>query len=289
MSEIMRCVFEKHEPVGSVMALALMQHVCEKYPRSRVVAADVFMDKPSMGDDGILWSVEERGDEVVFTLAHCGGFTPEGVRRFVCGAAYAFVRRNMDAQMVEAMLGECVRTTFAKDMRVSGRDWDLDRFYGRLLLRPAHGGKRVRLHPVAKKLFDCGAWADAVCSFLAYDGKKETFAELCAFDLLGVYVGAVLSGVDMDDGTVGVTCWLTLPEGGLPYLLDSVLTSECLRVLRVVNRANTLSRRYGWRTRWFPLPGVEPLPYPEWRAFFADPAKPDFAFESMRARDVQGG
>lgn len=55
---------------------------------------------------------------------------------------------------------------------------------------------------------------------------------------------------------------------------------------RVVNRANTLSRRYGWRTRWLPLPSVAPLPYPEWRAYFADPTKPDFAFEHMQAHNV---
>lgn len=58
------------------------------------------------------------------------------------------------------------------------------------------------------------------------------------------------------------------------------------RVLRIVNRANTLSRRYGWRTRWLPLPSVEPLPYPEWRAYFVDPTKPDFAFEHMQAHNV---
>ena len=49
---------------------------------------------------------------------------------------------------------------------------------------------------------------------------------------------------------------------------------------------NTLSRRYGWRTRWLPLPSVEPLPYPEWRAYFVDPTKPDFAFEHMQAHNV---
>lgn len=63
MSEIMRCVFEKREPVRNVTALALMQYACEEFPRSRVdvvVGMDDFMDKPSMGDDDILWSVEER-------------------------------------------------------------------------------------------------------------------------------------------------------------------------------------------------------------------------------------
>ena len=78
---------------------------------------------------------------------------------------------------------------------------------------------------------------------------------------------------------------LTLPDE-MPYLLEDMLVSECLRVLRIVNRANTLSRRYGWRTRWLPLPSVEPLPYPEWRAYFADPTKPDFAFEHMQAHNV---
>lgn len=36
MSEIMRCVFEKREPVRNVTALALMQYACEEFPRSRV-------------------------------------------------------------------------------------------------------------------------------------------------------------------------------------------------------------------------------------------------------------
>lgn len=65
MSEIMRCVFEKREPVRNVTALALMQYACEEFPRSRVdvVGMDNFMDKPSMGDDDILWSVEEREDD----------------------------------------------------------------------------------------------------------------------------------------------------------------------------------------------------------------------------------
>lgn len=132
MSEIMRCVFEKREPVRNVTALALMQYACEEFPRSRVdvVGMDNFMDKPSMGDDDILWSVEEREDDVVFTLVDRGSLTPDGVR------------------------------------------------------------------------------------------------------------------------------------------------------------ANTLSRRYGWRTRWLPLPSVEPLPYPEWRAYFVDPTKPDFAFEHMQAHNV---
>lgn len=132
MSEIMRCVFERREPVRNVTALALMQYVCEEFPRSRVdvVGMDNFMDKPSMGDDDILWSVEEREDDVVFTLVDRGSLTPDGVR------------------------------------------------------------------------------------------------------------------------------------------------------------ANTLSRRYGWRTRWLPLPSVAPLPYPEWRAYFADPTKPDFAFEHMQAHNV---
>lgn len=182
MSEIMRCVFEKREPVRNVTALALMQYACEEFPRSRVdvVGMDNFMDKPSMGDDDILWSVEEREDDVVFTLVDRGSLTPDGVRAFVYKASSGFVRRNMDYQMVEAMLSACVRGTFAKDM----------------------------------------------------------------------------------------------------------LVSECLRVLRIVNRANTLSRRYGWRTRWLPLPSVEPLPYPEWRAYFADPTKPDFAFEHIQAHNV---
>lgn len=35
MSEIMRCVFERREPVRNVTALALMQYVCEEFPRSR--------------------------------------------------------------------------------------------------------------------------------------------------------------------------------------------------------------------------------------------------------------
>lgn len=33
MSEIMRCVFEKREPVRNVTALALMQYACEEFPR----------------------------------------------------------------------------------------------------------------------------------------------------------------------------------------------------------------------------------------------------------------
>lgn len=51
MSEIMRCVFEKREPVRNVTALALMQYACEEFPRPRVDVAgmDNFMDKPSMG------------------------------------------------------------------------------------------------------------------------------------------------------------------------------------------------------------------------------------------------
>ena len=68
--------------------------------------------------------------------------------------------------------------------------------------------------------------------------------------------------------------------------VDVVGGVEWFRVLRIVNRANTLSRRYGWRTRWLPLPSVEPLPYPEWRAYFVDPTKPDFAFEHMQAHNV---
>lgn len=149
MSEIMQCVFERREPVRNVTALALMQYVCEEFPRSRVdvVGMDNFMDKPSMGDDDILWSVEEREDDVVFTLVDRGSLTPDGVRAFVYKASSGFV-------------------------------------------------------------------------------------------------------------------------------------------LRIVNRANTLSRRYGWRTRWLPLPSVEPLPYPEWRAYFVDPTKPDFAFEHMQAHNV---
>lgn len=35
MSEIMQCVFERREPVRNVTALALMQYVCEEFPRSR--------------------------------------------------------------------------------------------------------------------------------------------------------------------------------------------------------------------------------------------------------------
>lgn len=35
MSEIMRCIFDRHEPVRNVTALALMQYVCEEFPRSR--------------------------------------------------------------------------------------------------------------------------------------------------------------------------------------------------------------------------------------------------------------
>lgn len=122
MSEIMQCVFEKREPVRNVTALALMQYACEEFPRSRVdvVGMDDFMDKPSMGDDDILWSVEEREDDVVFTLVDRGSLTPDGVRAFVYKASSGFVRRNMDYQMVEAMLSACVRGTFAKDMRESG-------------------------------------------------------------------------------------------------------------------------------------------------------------------------
>lgn len=208
MSEIMRCVFEKREPVRNVTALALMQYACEEFPRSRVdvVGMDNFMDKPSMGDDDILWSVEEREDDVVFTLVDRGSLTPDGVRAFVYKASSGFVRRNMDYQMVEAMLSACVR---------------------------------------------------------------GTFAECCGLDLLGTYVGAVMNGIDPDD-SIAVSCYLTLPDE-MPYLLKNMLVSECLRVLRIVNRANTLSRRYGWRTRWLPLPSVEPLPYPEWRAYFVDP------------------
>lgn len=220
MSEIMRCVFEKREPVRNVTALALMQYACEEFPRSRVdvvVGMDDFMDKPSMGDDDILWSVEEREDDVVFTLVDRGSLTPDGVRAFVYKASSGFVRRNMDYQMVEAMLSAYVR---------------------------------------------------------------GTFAECCSLDLLGTYVGAVMNGIDPDD-SIAVSCYLTFP-----YLLEDMLVSECLRVLRIVNRANTLSRRYGWRTRWLPLPSVEPLPYPEWRAYFVDPTKPDFAFEHMQAHNV---
>lgn len=288
MSEIMRCVFDRREPVRNVTALALMQYVCEEFPRSRVdvVGMDNFMDKPSMGDDDILWSVEEREDDVVFTLVDRGSLTPDGVRAFVYKASSGFVRRNMDHQMVEAMFSECVRGTFAKDMRESGRDWDFDRFCERLLLRPTHGGKRVRLHPEAEQLlFSCDIWADNICTFFAYDGTAETFAECCSLDLLGTYVGAVMNGIDLDDDSIAVSCYLTLPDE-MPYLLEDMLVSESLRVLRVVNRANTLSRRYGWRTRWLPLPSVAPLPYPEWRAYFADPTKPDFAFEHIQAHGV---
>lgn len=113
---------------------------------------------------------------------------------------------------------------------------------------------------------------------------RGTFAECCGLDLLGTYVGAVMNGIDPDD-SIAVSCYLTLPDE-MPYLLEDMLVSECLRVLRIVNRANTLSRRYGWRTRWLPLPSVEPLPYPEWRAYFVDPTKPDFAFEHMQAHNV---
>lgn len=224
MSEIMRCVFEKREPVRNVTALALMQYAYEEFPRSRVdvVGMDNFMDKPSMGDDDILWSVEEREDDVVFTLVDRGSLTPDGVRAFVYKASSGFVRRNMDYQMVEAMFNECV---------------------------------------------------------------QRTFAECCSLDLLGTYVGAVMNGIDLDDDFIAVSCYLTLPDE-MPYLLEDMLVSESLRVLRVVNRANTLSRRYGWRTRWLPLPSVEPLPYPEWRAYFVDPTKPDFAFEHMQAHNV---
>lgn len=96
MSEIMRCVFERREPVRNVTALALMQYACEEFPRSRVdvVGMDNFMDKPSMGDDDILWSVEEREDDVVFTLVDRGSLTPDGVRAFVYKASSGFVRRE---------------------------------------------------------------------------------------------------------------------------------------------------------------------------------------------------
>lgn len=289
MAEIMRCIFDRHGPVRNVTALALMQYVCGEFPRSRVdvVGMDNFMGKPGMGDDGILWSVEEREGGVVFTLADRGGLTPDGVRAFVYKASSGFVRRNMDHQMVEAMFGECVRGAFAKDMRESGRDWDFDRFCGRLLLRPTHGGKRVRLHPEAELLFSCGIWADNICTFFAYDGTAGTFAECCSLDLLGTYVGAVMDGIGLDDDSIAVSCYLTLPDE-MPYLLEDMLVSESLRVLRVVNRANTLSRRYGWRTRWLPLPSAAPLPYPEWRAYFADPTEPDFALEHIQAHSVQG-
>jgi len=104
-------------------------------------------------------------------------------------------------------------------------------------------------------------------------------------DVVGTYVGAVMNGIDLDDDSIAVSCYLTLPDE-MPYLLEYMLASECLRVLRIVNRANTLSRRYGWRTRWLPLASVEPLPYLEWRAYFVDPTKPDFAFEHMQAHNV---
>ena len=91
-------------------------------------------------------------------------------------------------------------------------------------------------------------------------------------------------GID-PDGSIAVPCYLTLPDE-MPYLLEDMLVSECLRVLRIVDRADTLSRRYGWRTRWLPLPSVEPLPYPEWRAYFVGPTKPDSAFEHMQAHNV---
>lgn len=38
--------------------------------------------------------------------------------------------------------------------------------------------------------------------------------------------------------------------------------------------------------RWLPLPLLEPLPYPEWRAWCADPTKPDAGYESMKARGL---
>lgn len=82
---------------------------------------------------------------------------------------------------------------------------------------------------------------------------QRTFAECCSLDLLGTYVGAVMNGIDLDDDSIAVSCYLTLPDE-MPYLLEDMLVSESLRVLRVVNRANTLSRRYGWRTRCLPSP-----------------------------------
>lgn len=91
------------------------------------------------------------------------------------------------------------------------------------------------------------------------------------------------------DGMIGmdgrVPCHLT-PPAEMPYLLLAQLSAECLRALRTVNRTNVLARRYGWRRRWLPLPLLEPLPYPEWRAWCADPTKPDAGYESMKARGL---
>lgn len=94
---------------------------------------------------------------------------------------------------------------------------------------------------------------------------------------------------------VGMDNFMDKPSMGDDDILWSVEEREDDVVFTLVDRgsltpdgvrANTLSRRYGWRTRWLPLPSVEPLPYPEWRAYFVDPTKPDFAFEHMQAHNV---
>lgn len=50
MSEIMRCVFERREPVRNVTALALMQYVCEEFPRSRVDVWRAYFADPTKPD-----------------------------------------------------------------------------------------------------------------------------------------------------------------------------------------------------------------------------------------------
>lgn len=73
MSEIMQCVFERREPVRNVTALALMQYVCEEFPRSRVdvVGMDNFMDKPSMA--GVSRRMGSGRSSIRRRVVSCGG------------------------------------------------------------------------------------------------------------------------------------------------------------------------------------------------------------------------
>ena len=289
---IVRCEFEKHEPVRNVTALAVMWYCCNFLSSCRtdgMIGMGECHAAPRPGEDGILWSLEEADEVAVFTFIDRARTDPSAVKSFVDRACAVFVVQNTDGQLVNEVLAEVVRSVFSTGWsRTSGPEWDLDRFCERLLLRPEGGGERVRMHPEYGRLFDCRRLSDAICSFINIPESSSacTFAECIGMDLLGVYVGAVFHGTDdCGDGFVFVSCHLT-PPAEMPYLLLAQLSAECLRALRIVNRTNVLARRYGWRRRWLPLPLLEPLPYPEWRAWCADPTKPDAGYESMKARGL---
>lgn len=288
---IIRCEFEKHEPVRNVTALALLRYVSEHYACWRVehlTASDVDdAVPPRMGDGDILWSVEERDDDIVFSFADRGTLAPAGVRSFVDDAVADFLRHGVDDVLVNEMIGEAVDSLFS-GVRMH-KEWTLNTFFERLCVRGPGGSKSTKLHPAVVGLLDCMNLASLIETLADNrNSYRETFLELIEQDSLGYYVGAFVAESEYARDDYTVLYELTLPEDrSLPYLLLDRLTSECLRVLRIANRTNTLERRYGWRRGWLPFPGAWVMPYPEWRVFLDDPTKPAFQYESMRAQEKE--